>query len=120
MLFVPVGTPPGTDDSPAAAWERLLGRFADLFTRPSSGLFCTLITGWALCPGRRTVTSCHGDRPTWRMRPCYPAKLTPSFADALAVLRRALWARRIFDASDSRSLMAKIPEALIDAVAEAA
>jgi hypothetical protein len=31
-------------------------RFADLFTRPSSGLFCTLITGWALCPGRRTVT----------------------------------------------------------------
>ena len=53
----PVGTPPGTDDSPAAAWERLLGRFADLFTRPSSGLFCTLITGWALCrPGRRTVT----------------------------------------------------------------
>ena len=54
------------------------------------------------------------------MRPWYPAKLTPSFADALAVLRRALWARRIFDASDSRSLMAKIPEALIDAVAEAA
>jgi hypothetical protein len=52
----PVGTPPGTDDSPAAARERLLGRFADLFTRPSSGLFCTLITGWALCPGRRTVT----------------------------------------------------------------
>ena len=42
----PVGTPPGTDDSPAAVWERLLGRFADLF----------LITGWALCPGRRTVT----------------------------------------------------------------
>ena len=64
--------------------------------------------------------ACHGDRPTWRMRPWYPAKRTPSFADALAALRRALWARRIFDACDSRSLMAKIPEALIDAVAEAA
>ena len=39
--------------------------------------------------------ACHGDRPTWRMRPWYPAKRTPSFADALAALRRALWARRI-------------------------
>ncbi len=52
----PVGAPHGTADSTAVAWERLLGRFADLFTKPSSGLFCTLITGWALCPGRRTVT----------------------------------------------------------------
>jgi hypothetical protein len=52
----PVGTPHGTDDPPVIAWERLLGRFTDLFTRPSSGLFLTLVTGWALCPGRRTVT----------------------------------------------------------------
>jgi len=52
----PLGTPHGTDDSTAVAWERLLSRFADLFTRPSTGLFCTLVTGWALCPGRRTVT----------------------------------------------------------------
>ena len=63
---------------------------------------------------------CHGDRPTWRMRPWYPAKRTPSFADALAALRRALWSRRIFDASEPASLMAKIPSVLIDAIAEAA
>ncbi len=64
--------------------------------------------------------ACHGARPTWRTRPWYPAKRTPSFADALAALRRALWSRRIFDGSDSCSLMAKIPEVLINAIAEAA
>lgn len=52
----PASTRLGPDDPPVVAWERLVGRFADLFTRPSSGLFCTLIAGWALCPGRRTVT----------------------------------------------------------------
>jgi DDE superfamily endonuclease len=52
----PAGTAPGPDELPVIAWERLLGRFTDLFTRPSSGLFLTLVTGWALCPGRRTVT----------------------------------------------------------------
>jgi hypothetical protein len=63
---------------------------------------------------------CHGARPTWRTRPWYPAKRTPSFADALAALRRALWSRRIFDASEPASLITKIPEVLIDAIAEAA
>jgi hypothetical protein len=37
-------------------WDRLIGRFTDLFTRPSSALFLTLVTGWVLCPGRRTIT----------------------------------------------------------------
>jgi len=64
--------------------------------------------------------TCHGASPTWRPRPWYRAKRTPSFADALAALRRALWSRRIFDGSDSSSLMAKIPAVLIDAIAEAA
>ncbi len=64
--------------------------------------------------------ACHGARPTWRTRPWYPAKRTPSFADALTTLRRALWSRRIFDATEPPWLMPKIPQALIDAVAEAA
>ena len=49
----------------------------------------------------------------------FTAKRTPSFADALAALRRGLWAGRIFDASDPRSQLAKFPNALIDALAEA-
>jgi len=36
------------------------------------------------------------------------------------VLRRTLWARRIFDGSDSHSQLANFPDALIDALAEAA
>lgn len=64
--------------------------------------------------------ACHGARPTWRTRPWYRAKRTPSFADALATLRRTLWSRRIFDASEPPSLMPKIPQVLIDAIAEAA
>jgi len=64
--------------------------------------------------------ACPGARPTWRTRSWYPAKRTPSFADALAPLRRALWSQRLFEATEPRSLLAKIPQALIDAVAEAA
>jgi DDE superfamily endonuclease len=49
--------PSSSPDEPAViAWERLLGRFTDLFAKPSSGLFLTLVTGWVLCPGRRTIT----------------------------------------------------------------
>jgi hypothetical protein len=38
----------------------------------------------------------------------------------LAALRRALWTRRIFDATELASLIAKIPDVLLDAIAEAA
>jgi hypothetical protein len=44
------------DHPPVVAWERLLGRFANLFTRPSAALFTILVGAWVLCPGRRTVT----------------------------------------------------------------
>lgn len=47
---------PWYDHPSAVAWERLLGRFTDLFTRPSAALFTILIGAWVLCPGRRTVT----------------------------------------------------------------
>ena len=63
---------------------------------------------------------CHGAQAPWQPRPWHTAKRTPSFADALASLRRALWARRIFDGTDSCSQLAKFPDALIDALAEAA
>ena len=36
--------------------------------------------------------ACHEALPTWKTRPWYTAKRTPSFADALASLRHALWA----------------------------
>jgi hypothetical protein len=65
---------------------------------------------------------CHGGQAPWQptSRPWYAAKRTPSFADAFAALRRTLWARRIFDGSDSRPQFAKFPDALIHALAEAA
>jgi len=34
-----------------------------------------------------------GTTPTWTSRPWYTTKRTPSFADALACLRRTLWSR---------------------------
>ncbi|MGH8905711.1 MAG: hypothetical protein ACRD0K_04170, partial [Egibacteraceae bacterium] len=40
----------------ATAWQALLAACAPVFTAPSFGIFADLITGWALCPGRRTIT----------------------------------------------------------------
>jgi hypothetical protein len=37
-------------------WDGLLAAFAGAFTQPSFAIFVTLIRGWVLCPGRRTVT----------------------------------------------------------------
>jgi len=54
---------------------------------------------------------CHGAQAPWQPRPWHTVKRTPSFADALASLRRALWARRIFDGTDSCSQFAKFPAA---------
>jgi hypothetical protein len=42
--------------SGAAGWTALLAACAEVFTRPSIALFCTLMSAWVLCPGRRTVT----------------------------------------------------------------
>ncbi len=64
--------------------------------------------------------ACHGTQPTWTVRPWYTAKHTPSFADALAALRRALWTARLFADSDSPPLTAKTPALLLDVLAEAA
>ncbi len=61
----------------------------------------------------------YGAKPTWVPTPWYTRKATPSFADALAALRRELWGRRIFVRSEPRPLMRKIADVLIGALAGA-
>ncbi len=56
----------------------------------------------------------------WRPRPWYLRKATPSFADALAALRRTLWRQRITAMSASARLPAEILDPLLDTLAEAA
>jgi hypothetical protein len=62
----------------------------------------------------------HGKKPSWLHLPWYPQKSTPSFADALAALRTALWWQRLFPKSDRRPVPPKIVCALIDVLARAA
>lgn len=61
-----------------------------------------------------------GTAVTWRRRPWYPKKATPSFADALACLRRTLWHQRIFATSGQARLTPETAEVIIDALARAA
>jgi hypothetical protein len=56
----------------------------------------------------------------WRPRPWYSRKHTPSFADALAALRRTLWQQRITAMSPDTPLPSEILEPLLDTLAEAA
>lgn len=60
---------------------------------------------------------------TWIPRPWYPRKSTPSFLDALAALRRTLWAQRITTMSTPSTPgqdKTRITEALLDTLAYAA
>jgi len=57
---------------------------------------------------------------TWIPRPWYRHKTTPSFLDALAALRRLLWAQRITTMSASGPDHHEISEALLDTLAYAA
>ena len=61
-----------------------------------------------------------GINKSWPDLPWYPSKCTPSFADALACLRRALWRSRFFATSEPPLLQAKIADTLIDVLARAA
>ncbi|MCI0372653.1 MAG: transposase [candidate division NC10 bacterium] len=61
-----------------------------------------------------------GARRTWVPLPWYESKATPSFADALASLRRALWRRRLFCGSHPRPLGPKMAAAVIEVLARAA
>jgi hypothetical protein len=62
----------------------------------------------------------HGDRPPWPHRPWYPAKRTPSFADAVAALRRDTWRLSIFDGSGSDRINPENAAVLLTVLAEAA
>ncbi|MHB8293774.1 MAG: IS701 family transposase [Acidimicrobiales bacterium] len=62
----------------------------------------------------------HPTGQTWTTKPWYRHKNTPSFLDALAALRRALWSQRITGISSSRPDNHKITEALLDTLAYAA
>jgi len=57
---------------------------------------------------------------TWTPRPWYRAKTTPSFLDALAALRRILWAQRITAMSGHQDDNTEITDALLDTLAHAA
>jgi len=47
----------------SSAWEALVSLGRGCFSAPSFSLFATILTGWVLAPGRRTVTAmiCVGD-----------------------------------------------------------
>jgi len=59
-------------------------------------------------------------RRSWIPLPWYPQKASPSFADALACLRRALWRERLFVNSEKNPLPSKITTTLINVLAMAA
>lgn len=61
-----------------------------------------------------------GKAVTWKPRPWYPKKTAPSFADALACLRRTLWRQRIFATSDEPRLQPEMAEVIIDALGRVA
>jgi len=71
-----------------------------------TAVWCCYLAGWS--------------GPTWRVRPWYTRKATPSFLDALAALRRDLWRQRITDMSPGAPLPGEILGPLLDTLAEAA
>jgi hypothetical protein len=61
-----------------------------------------------------------GPAPTFTTQPWYTAKRTPTFADALAELRRALWRDRITPTSIDQQLSTEMTTVLVEALAMAA
>jgi hypothetical protein len=62
----------------------------------------------------------NGAQATWIVRPWYQTKATPSFLDALAALRRTLWAARISPLSLGGRDHAIIIDGMLDVLANAA
>ncbi len=58
--------------------------------------------------------------PTWPARDWYTAKAVPSFADAMAELRRSLWTERISEASPAGTLDQETTDLLVETLAMAA
>jgi hypothetical protein len=61
-----------------------------------------------------------GGHPSFGIQPWYPTKQAPSFADALAELRRTLWRERIYPASGAPVLDQQTVDVLVEALAVAA
>jgi hypothetical protein len=61
-----------------------------------------------------------GTAKTWITRPWYKRKAVPSFLDALATLRRELWAERITSLSSSEADNPEIINGLLDVLSRAA
>ena len=61
-----------------------------------------------------------GAKPCWISLPWYTSKRTPSFADALSALRRALWRETVFSKYDRQPLPRKTANAIVEALARAA
>ena len=61
-----------------------------------------------------------GATPTFTTQPWYTTKRLPSFADALAQLRRVLWRQRISPASERGRLSPEMTTVLVEALATAA
>lgn len=59
-------------------------------------------------------------KPTWPDRDWYTTKAVPSFADAMAELRRSLWRERISEASRAGTLDQETTDLLVETLAMAA
>ena len=66
------------------------------------------------------MTATGSRRPPMIERDWYPGKTTPSFADAMAEVRRALWRERISPGSKPQPLTPKMTNVLVEALATAA
>lgn len=66
------------------------------------------------------ITATGSGRPAMTQRDWYPGKTTPSFADAIAEVRRALWRERISAASQPADLTSEMTTVLVEALATAA
>jgi hypothetical protein len=66
------------------------------------------------------ITATGNRRPPMIERDWYPAKTTPSFADAMAEIRRAIWRERISPDSTPAPLTPKMTTVLVEALATAA
>lgn len=67
-----------------------------------------------------TYLAASGNQPTMTSPDWYPKKATPSFADAMAEVRRALWRQRISAGSTDGSLTQEMTDVLVEALALAA
>ena len=77
------------------------------------------LAGWLHSAVWQWYVLVHAEHPTWPDRPWYPTKRTPSFADALAALRRETWSAIL--GAPARDLQTpKISATLISVLADAA